>query len=178
MVNAYAGIGSRTISHTEALQIDEAAKWLASHDYVVYSGNADGADIAFQRGSGGRCVIMLPWVGFNEAAYPTKLSLAAIPCGDTEAGRSSTDEHHPNAAALTRGARAMMSRNHHQVAGIASWPLVDFVLFCADEGILGVKGGTGQAVRIARSLGIPTVNLRATGWQQALTGLVVSLQNS
>ncbi len=175
MVNSYAGVGSRNITHVEALQIDEAAKWLASHEYVLYSGNAEGADQAFQRGSGGKCVIMLPWAGYNQDGYPVERSLEAIVCGDTREAQESVAANHPAAGQLTSGSRALLGRNRHQVMGVGKWPPVDFLLCCADETMFGVKGGTGQTVRVARSIGIPVINIRVPGWQHRLTELLAAL---
>ena len=45
---SYAGIGSRDITNTEAVRIKTVAKQMARQNFILYSGNADGADIAFQ----------------------------------------------------------------------------------------------------------------------------------
>ncbi len=175
-MKCYAGIGSREITADELANILDVAAELASPacGFTCYSGNAGGADAAFQTGSGGKCVIFLPWAGFNVAVYDPSKSLAAVVAGNTKKGRSSVDQFHPLPAALTLGARSMMARNYHQVVGFESWPQVRFVVCCATpvEGKDRVKGGTGQAVRVAESLKIPVVNLRVAGWESQLTELV------
>ncbi len=159
-VQAYAGIGSRSISSDEYGLITEAAAVLARLGWVAYSGNGDGSDIGFQRGSGGRCVLMLPWHRFNAEHYEMSASLQAIDAGNTAAGNLAVTQFHPAPDRLSQGAQRMICRDYHQVVGFAPWPPVRFVLFCADESNGSVKGGTGQAVRVARSRGIPCLNLR------------------
>ena len=53
----YAGIGTREITDKETTLILNLAKLMAKKDWVVYSGNADGSDITFQKGSDGKCVL-------------------------------------------------------------------------------------------------------------------------
>ena len=57
-----------------------------------------------------------------------------------------------------------MARNYFQVHGDPPhYPMVDFVVCCADRDLKDpkkVKGGTGQAVRMATKRGIPVFNIR------------------
>ncbi len=170
LVLTYAGIGSRTITAAEEACIEQVAGELAKYDYICYSGNAEGSDQAFQRGSGGRCVLFLPWPGFN-GSFP---AMHSVVCGDTKAGSLSVRQYHPKPAALGRHAWALMTRNYHQVFGLGEWPKVQFVLCCADQTGVVVHGGTGQAVRIANGHEIPVVNLRYPGWEEALTAVIDS----
>jgi hypothetical protein len=161
---AYAGIGSRTITETEQKQIHKIAKSFAEKDYIVYSGNAEGADIAFQTGSQGKCVLLVPWKNFNKDKYDHSKSLAKFDVGDTVDGNSSTDKFHPNPKSLSQGGRRMMSRNWHQIVGYDQYPKVSFVMCCADQDENGIFGGTGQACRIAKSMNIPIFNIRTLTW--------------
>lgn len=157
----YAGIGSRTITPEEEKFILEIAKELASKDAILYSGNAHGADIAFQTGSGGKCVLFLPWKGFNNDAYDVSKSLANFDVGETKEGTLSIREYHPAPHNLTKGGRRMMSRNYHQIHGTQDYHKVAFVVCCADENSKGdIKGGTAQACRIAKDCNIPVFNIR------------------
>ena len=53
-----------------------------------------------------------------------------------------------------------MCRNTHQILGYKEFPRVSFVVYCANESCGIVSGGTSQAVKIARDMGIPTFNIR------------------
>lgn len=163
----YAGIGSRSISPAESEKIRDFAAELARLEFVVYSGNAEGSDVAFQQGSDGKCTLFLPWLTFNQQVFdPAKLGacLGHYDVGDTPLGRISVQRYHPRPASLSQGARRMMCRNYHQVAGYDApgvvWPPASFVVCCADSTAAGVAGGTGQAVRIAADLGVPVWNIR------------------
>lgn len=158
---SYAGIGSRTITKQETLDIYDIADFLRKR-YVLYSGNADGADIAFQRGSCGGCVLWLPWKNFNKDKYwEPALNRIAY---QTDLAKESVDKYHPAPYNLSDGARKMMARNYHQIMGLKNlYPVVSFVICCADYDENDVKGGTGQAVRIAKKREIPVYNLRELG---------------
>ncbi len=174
LIEAFAGVGSRTITEKEEKLIERIARQL-SKKFVCYSGNAPGADQAFQRGSDGRCVLYLPWMGFESEAYPYINALDVFDLGKSPEGMQSVKDFHPNPN-LKYGAKMMMARNYHQIMGYKTYPKVSFVVFCADEDEKGnVSGGTGQAVRIARAKGIPTINIRLPGWKEKLTALLKTL---
>ena len=156
----YAGIGSRTITKEEESLIIKISETLSSKRLVVYSGNAEGSDIAFQTGSKGKCVLMLPWHKFNESMYDVNNSLANYSLGKSKEALLTVDKYHPAALNLSFGAKAMMARNWHQIAGYDIYPQVSFVVCCADVSNGKVSGGTGQACRIAEDLGIPVFNIR------------------
>jgi len=164
----YTGIGSRKITKREEKTISGIALYLKRNDFTVYSGNASGADVTFQRGSGGNCVVFVPWKSFNESVYnyidESKFSVCIEESKDREAYES-VEKFHPNPRALTRAGRNFMARNYYQVMGYGEYPVSEFVVCCADEDRYGeVTGGTGQAVRIAKSLGLPIINIRTDGW--------------
>ena len=158
-MDCYAGIGSREITIAEANKIRIIAGKL-SKKFIVYSGNASGSDIAFQKGSRGNCVIYLPWNGFNKEEYNPADSLAYYDVGNTTIGKEYAQKFHPVYSSLGSGAKKLMCRNTHQILGYQEHPRVRFVVFCSTEVDAQVQGGTFQAVRIARSLGIPTFNIR------------------
>ncbi len=169
----YAGIGSRTISELEKAIIHEVSKTLAHDGWICYSGNADGADIAFQRGSGGKCVVFLPWLGYNISVYNApNHSLALFALGQSRKGTAAIGQYHPNPSALQASGKMMMARNYHQVMGHTTetqeWPRAKFVLCCATVIDDQVQGGTGQACRIAIDKKIPIINVRYPGWREKL----------
>lgn len=173
---SYAGIGSRDILPNEEVQIKIIAKKMARLNFILYSGNADGSDIAFQNGSNAQCVLMLPWKKFNNESYSTTACIEALDMGGSADGLSSIMKFHPNAAALTDGVRRIMARNYHQVMGYGKWPVVSFVICCSNEVNGNVIGGTGQAVRIAKSRNIPVFNIRTKGWGEALGAFIKTLK--
>jgi len=67
-----------------------------------------------------------------------------------------------------------MARNTNQVFGTNLNIPADFVLFYAEEtsNPLRPKGGTGQAVEMARRKGIPTINMATVGWEAKLEGII------
>lgn len=175
IMKTYAGIGSRDIPLEERTKIIAIADNLCGLDYIVYSGNANGADVAFQLGSNGQCVVFLPWARFNFGVFePTpKYHLDHFIVGGEPEGLESVYEFHPNPKQLTAGARKLMARNYYQIHGYKDYPKVDFVMCCADQDNLGnVKGGTGQAVRIAKSMNIPIINIRTEYWEDELHDLL------
>lgn len=164
---SYAGIGTREITEKEQDLIIGISNKL-SKKFIVYSGNAEGSDIAFQLGSNKQCVLFLPWASFNIEKYALHDSLDWYDMGHSQVGLESIDKYHPNKN-LSRGAKMMMARNYHQVVGWEKYPIVSFVICCADEDDEGnILGGTGQACRIAKDLVIPVINIRKKGWSEKL----------
>ena len=161
-MNYYAGIGSRDITDKEASLILAISSKL-SERYTVYSGNAQGADITFQKGSEGKCIIYLPWSGFNKEEYDPLRSIAHFDVGNTDIGREYAAKYHPCYGQLKEGAKRLMCRNTHQVLGFKDYPRAEFIVFCANETGGVVQGGTAQAVRIARDIGVLTFNIRYNG---------------
>ena len=88
----YAGIGSRTITKEEQTYIHKLAQLLNDDDYTVVSGNASGADIAFQQVA--RHLAILPWKGFNYKEYEPVRSFV-LKDYDTNA-YASVEKFHPN----------------------------------------------------------------------------------
>lgn len=180
---AYAGIGSRAITPAETKKIHDLSSELAKLNFVVYSGNAEGSDVAFQRGSGGKCVLFLPWLSFNRQVFDPVApgaALAHYDVGDTLLGRISVQRYHPRPTSLSQGAHRMMCRNYHQVAGYdapgEARPPASFVVCCADSTPTGVAGGTGQAVRIAADLGVPIWNIRYQSLDEIWDGIMARVE--
>jgi hypothetical protein len=152
----YAGIGSRETPVEVQQKMTEIASRLSRIDYVLYSGGAEGADSAFERGAEQK-VIFLPWDNFNgrkvnEVDY-------VQPPGNLDLVK----QFHPNYHALGGRARALMSRNSYQVLGPDLQSPVEFVLCWTKDG--NASGGTGQALRIAKDYNIPIFNFY-TGYKE------------
>lgn len=170
VIKAYAGIGSRGITFVEKDLIFKIAQKLKDH-YTVYSGNADGADITFQMGAEPNFVVFLPWDKFNKDSFDYTVGTFNVLNNNDSDALASVKKFHPNSFSLSNGANKLMARNFKQVCGdpLQNLPIVDFVICCANGSHTSVSGGTGQAVRIANSMNIPVVNLRANDWQKKLS---------
>jgi len=150
----YAGIGSRKTPENILLAMTEIAVVLESDGYVLRSGGADGADSAFEEGvlSPAGQEIYLPWKGFNHNQSPLYNCYQGI---HTELA----EKHHLAWDNLSQGVKKLMIRNSAQIIGIAEKPIpVDFVICWTLAGPEG--GGTGQAIRIAKSFDVPIYNMK------------------
>ena len=92
----------------------------------------------------------------------------------TEVTKTIAKELHPAPQHLKEGGLKLMARNTNQVFGRNLDTPVDFVLFYAEEtdNPLRPKGGTGQAVEMARRKGIPTINMANKDWRKELTKVI------
>lgn len=162
---SYAGIGSRRITEKETSLIKKIAKKLSDLGFVVYSGNAEGADISFQLGSEKNCVLMLPWEKFNTKEYDISNCIESLVVGKSKEALDTVKNYHPAPENLSYGGKLMMARNWHQIVGYEKYPQVSFVICCSDENNGEVIGGTGQAVRIAKEKNIPVFNIR-NNWDE------------
>lgn len=145
----YAGIGSRETPE-DVLKIfrDIGELMDTKYDFILRSGHADGADMAFEQGCdrvyGGK-EIYLPWVGFNGSN--SSLVVKNIEAFDI------AQKYHPYWHNLKEGARKLQARNSHQVLGLDLETPSSFILCWTKNG--KGSGGTGQAIRIAKAYSIP-----------------------
>lgn len=147
----YAGIGSRKTPRETLALMTFLGEWLANKGVTLYSGHADGADMAFEAGcdkANGKKKIFLPWQNFNgsDSSFYTQ-SDAAV-----EIAR----QYHPAWDYLSPAAKKLMARNSYQVLGEDLQSPVDFVCCFTPGG--RQEGGTAQALRIARAYRIPIFN--------------------
>ena len=124
---------------------------LESLGWTLRSGGAGGADASFEAGCSEPALkeIYLPWKGFNGLEGPVVDDDAAL--------REVSMKFHPAWERLTRGGRALMTRNVAQILGPKLDSPVEMVICWTPDGQGG--GGTGQAIRIARSRNIPVFDL-------------------
>lgn len=153
----YAGIGSRECPKKVLDQMTELAIQLEKMGWWLRSGNAYGADQAFALGVEENAQIWLPWNSFGDAfrlirPYHT---YKVIQNNDEEAEKS-VYLFHPAPEKLSRGAMALMKRNHRQLKGLNE-PDSSFVICWTKDG--KDSGGTGQNIRAAKHWGIPIFNL-------------------
>lgn len=144
---------------------------MAQSGWYLRSGFADGADKAFGLGAAQHSdatgqelfTMCLPWAGFNGA--PTQdPSFQVIEVYD-EIYRLARD-HHPNWHNLSDGAKMLMIRNAAIVAGPDLDSHADLLICWTSEAKAG--GGTGHAIRVAKTLKIPVFDLASEYEQRAV----------
>ena len=148
----YAGIGSRETPSGIIALFERVAAYLAQQGFVLRSGHADGADIAFEKGcdkAGGKKEIYLPWVGFNGSS-------SNLIVKDKRAFEIA-EKFHPYWNNLKAGATKLHARNTHQILGRDFDTPSAFVLCWTKDG--AKIGGTAQAIRIAERYGVSVCNV-------------------
>lgn len=146
----YAGIGSRETPVEILNLMNQIAKHLAKLGITLRSGGAEGADKAFEDGCdlvNGPKEIYLPWKNFQNSTS----QLIVGPEGSK--AYLIAEEHHPYWHNLSQGARKLQARNSHQILGQDLQTPSDFVVCYTKKG--KGAGGTGQAMRLAKSMNIP-----------------------
>jgi hypothetical protein len=151
MTKYYAGVGSRQTPENILHLMTRIAMRMAELGWVLRSGGAKGADYAFEKGAGDKKEIYLPWRGFGGSnsehivgSYPRLREIA--------------EKHHPAWQACSAAAKSLHTRNVAQILGDSKDSSPSTCVICwTPEGKGG--GGTGQAIRIAHSYGIPVFDL-------------------
>lgn len=169
MSKFYAGIGSRHTPIAIQFIMIHIGMEMAKRGFILRSGAADGADMAFERGcdrANGTKEIFIPWDGFNKR-YPHQTGVIT---GTSEAHEQVAAKFHPNWGACSSGARTLHSRNVAQVLGTDLVSPARMVL-CWTPNADG-SGGTGQAIRIAKAHDVPVYDL---GDEQTLTLILKDL---
>lgn len=155
---AYCGVGSRETPEDMQSMMYAAARQLEEAGLILRSGGAEGADTAFENGvwHWPNKEIFLPWNGFNNR-YLTQPGTYRLEEPYKGLATKIAREHHPNWNALSFGGESCMIRNVAQVLGAKLDDPVLFVLCWTPNGKGG--GGTGQAIRIAKTYGIPVYDM-------------------
>jgi len=149
----YAGVGSRETPEPVLRLMQEIGAGLAAEGWWLRSGGAEGADTAFWQGarlSQGKTEI------FTAKARP-EIPGSILDIRDVHLRMMRSV--HPAPDRLSSFAAKLMARNGAQVFGLDFAMPSDLVL-CWTKGGTGA-GGTGQAIRLARSVGIPVLDLGA-----------------
>lgn len=173
-MKVYTGIGSRETPRHITDTMMAVADRLAADGWTLRSGNAKGADQAFERGhlvalSGSPIEVYLPWPSF-EADWLKGWTIE--PMGEpTTAAEVEARRFHPAWSKLSDGAKKLHARNVHQILGPdVSSPILSKFVICWTKGGKG-EGGTGQALRIARHYNVPIFDLAIEEDYHRVTGL-------
>lgn len=176
----YAGIGSRETPQDVSDDMTAMAAKLEARGFTLRSGFAGGADTAFELGTtrDDRREIFAPWKGFganpnsphekkrwdqirrHEQITGEKFTPAKATLLEGEMFRKAealAKPHHPKWDNLPDGPRKMHTRNMGQVFGPSLDMPARFEIAYTIDG--KATGGTGQAIRVAQSEGIPVLNM-------------------
>lgn len=148
----YCGIGSRETPPDVLIKIEKIAEYLAKQNWLLRSGGADGADLAFERGcdkAHGIKEIFIPWDGFNGS-----ISKFSAP---SEQAFLLASTIHPVWFRLSYGAKKLHARNIHQILGKELNEPVDLVICWTKNG--KKIGGTATALKLAEQYKIRIINL-------------------
>jgi len=168
MTKYYTGIGSRETPEQILRLMRRIAYRMAKKGYTLRSGGAEGADTAFAdgwvdawvedagpHGCKYKAEIYLPWEGFNDQYSSMEGRLIM----DHLVAQEIASEIHPAWVKCSSYAKALHTRNVHQVLGQDLNTPSSFVLFYAEPQGNSVKGGTRTAVELAKKYGVPVFNL-------------------
>jgi len=148
----YAGIGSRQTPADILTLMDAIGSRLAEKGWLLRSGGANGADLAFEQGcdkKSGTKEIFLPYKKFNKSTSPL--------FNVTPEAFAMAAPLHPVWESLTDNVRRFHARNCQQVLGQDLNDPVDLVICWTLSG--GEYGGTAMAMKVAKENGIPIANL-------------------
>lgn len=169
----YAGIGSRETPGEVLAEMATFAARMAARGWICRSGGADGADTAFEQAVPPEAMqLMLPWRGFNGRQLGHVLGESAE---QIKRAMQIAAAHHPAWGRCSLGARRLHARNVMQVLGpdlsspsefIACWARGHRL--DAEGRVADVPGGTGMAVRIAATHGIPVLHFGIVSHREAL----------
>jgi hypothetical protein len=170
----YAGIGSRQTPQEVLAQMTEVAKELEAKGYTLRSGAAEGADAAFESGVKSKKEIFKGFDPTGEREIEIAHEIHPNLKGAMEAAKRRAEAKGKNGERSAWAVQNLMARNTNQVFGENLDTPVDFVLFYAEEVPKSIrpKGGTGQAVEMARRKGIPTINMANPTWRTQLNSVL------
>lgn len=167
MVRSYAGIGARNTPEEILDLMAGAACNLEEKGFILNSGGASGADTVFEQAvrSWQNKKIFIPWDGFNGRRNGHEVYAPSLAVQDQCLKLAGS--LHPAWDRCSKGARAMHARNVRQILGPWLSSPVDFVICWTEGG--KAKGGTGQALRIAKAYDIPIIDLGGMSVAEAET---------
>lgn len=169
-----AGIGRRDINFSIFNRLKEIGEYIAGEGFELSSGNADGSDYAFASGASvlfpERVFLYLPWTNHNNKHLISGNNFSSM---IKEEWVDVAATHHPKWNTLSEAERKFMIRN----VGIVYKSKL--VIAYPNLNKLGM-GGTGHAMRVARTLKIPVLNLAELNvieWGRAVEYEIKSLQS-
>jgi hypothetical protein len=172
----YTGIGSRRTPADIQQQMRIIAQQLAESGWMLRSGHADGADLAFEMGcimGDGTKEVHLPWKGFNKAPQSHPDYPVVRPTPELHDFSAS---FHPNWDACSQATKLLHMRNGLQMLGTQGNQPTDMVVCWTPWGQR--SGGTGQALRIAEHFEIPIFDLALPETPRLLCDFVIKSEGT
>ena len=176
---SYAGIGSRETPLATLSEMVTVAAELAGRNWMLRSGNAEGADSAFLEGTkavNGPREIYVPWNGYEGAYHGVDGVFNAMDLPNWGTANAMAIKMHPAWTKCSRGAQLLHTRNIYQILGQDLKSPVNCVIAWTKDG--KATGGTGQAIRLAEYLEIPVFNLFNLGALDALGEFVYQTETA
>lgn len=168
----YTGVGARETPKDICKLMEDIAFKLASKDYILRSGAAQGADTAFEEGAKAyaeqvdeRVVlgqIYIPWDGFVKGVdwFTADWYKVLDRMQKKKEAEQIASEIHPAWEKCSRGAKLLHTRNVFQVLGTSLNSPSQFLICWAKLDKYGnIKGGTATAWNLAQKYGVPCFNL-------------------
>ncbi|QSM00755.1 hypothetical protein YerA41_054 [Yersinia phage YerA41] len=174
-MKTYAGIGSRETPDNIQEIMTTVASALEKMGFILRSGGADGADLAFEKGVVDPSMkeIYIPFKGFNKSSSDLILDTF----DNAQDAYATVDEFHPNPFAVKRWKKSyqLMARNSYQVLGRDHKSPSNFIICWTVGG--KIAGGTGQALRMAKKYNIRVINLGSETGIADLKQLFIDIEN-
>lgn len=170
----YAGIGSRSTLKNILELMMQIGRYLAAQGWVLRSGGAEGADKAFEVGCDqvlGEKEVYLPWKGYNDNPSPLYYKGKLISEDIKHQSFELAEKYHPAWSQCSYGAKCLLARDGMQILGIDLKTPVSMVIFWSPK--IG-RGGTSQALRIAKDNNIKIFNLGATDDREKLVNIMAA----
>ena len=155
----YTGIGSREAPEDVLNLMKKIGFHLAKQGLILRSGGAPGSDEAFETGCNmakGKKEIFLPYDGFRHR-YIKEDGVFIVPENLYTQAETLAAFYHPGWHYMKDDFKCFHVRNVCQILGKDLNTPTDFVI-CYTPGATG-SGGTGQAIRIAKSYHIHIIDL-------------------
>lgn len=164
------GVGSRETPKDILDLMTKVTKKLVLRGYTLRSGGAGGADSAFYKGylhakfedsTVPTAEVYIPWEGFSDLSTRTDKSILCVKDKNIliQAEGIARDIH-PVFDKLSRGAKALHTRNCFQVLGKdLQTPSTLFLCYAKIDSKGEPSGGTRTAIKIAERIGLKVSNL-------------------
>ena len=150
----YAGVGARKTPKPVLAVMRRMAWYLVEKGWHLNTGGADGADTAFVEGSPALCTVFLPWEDYNDWTGAECVTLGEKALAKLQPFAAA---HHDAWERCSARVRKLHARNVAVIGGAGITEPVSAVVCWTEGG--RVTGGTGLAIRLAETAGIPVFNL-------------------
>ena len=150
----YAGVGARKTPKPVLAVMRRMAWYLVEKGWHLNTGGSDGADTAFVEGSPVACTVFLPWPDYNGWTGPECVALSEKALAKLQPFAAA---HHDAWERCSPRVRNLHARNVAVIGGVGITPPASAVVCWTMRG--RVEGGTGVAIRLAETAGIPVFNL-------------------